>query len=185
MTRRGWCGRRRWQHGGNGECVWLELLGRWHIGDMADGTISAPAGSCWGARAGERPASPPCADRQSDRAPANPSNRCHRPLEPGTALSAGAGAWGPADSTPHCSTFPAPAGGKELCRSWLAQPLLQPGTVTDRLATYEWRGQACAHAFSVWQPTPQRNKYICFGNTARSLCAAQAGTPLPFHMLSS
>lgn len=70
--------------------------------------------------------------------------------------------------------FPAPAGGKELCRSWLAQPLQQPGTVMDRLTTYGWRGQACAHVYSVWQPTCQRNKYICFGNAVGSLHAAQA-----------
>lgn len=69
-----------------------------------------------------------------------------------------------ADSTPHCSTFLAPTAGKELCHLWLAQLLLQPGTVMDRLAMCEWRGQACAHTYSVWQPMGQRNKYICFGN---------------------
>lgn len=100
--------------------------------------------------------------------------RCHGPSEPSVCCpehwgwSLGASRQPPSlRHLPGTSTlFLAPAGGKELCCSWLAQPLLQPGTVMDRLATCGWRGQACAHAYTVWQPTRQRNKYICFGNAA-------------------
>jgi len=178
MTRRGWCGRRRWQHGGNGECLWLALLGRRCLRDAADGTISVPTGSCWGARAGERPASPPCADRQSDRPPLTHPPAATAPQR------AGAGARGPTDSTPRCGLCPAPARGRELCCRWLAQPLLQPRTVRDRLAWLESAG-LCARVRCV-APPRQRNKSICFGNAAAgsmqpgplqcsSLCGAAQG----------
>lgn len=91
---------------------------------------------------------------------------------------------GLADRTCHRSTFLAPLPSSQHPRGegavLLAQPLLQPGTVMDRLTTCERRGQACAHTHGVRQPTHQRNKYISFGNAGvESLCRSGWDTSAP------
>lgn len=68
------------------------------------------------------------------------------------------GAWGPADSgTPAPPHLPCTHGSEGFV---LLVACLQPGTVLDRLALREGRGQACAHGYGAQRPLCKRNKQL-------------------------
>lgn len=178
MTRRGWCGKKQWQHGGNGECVWLELLGHWCVGSMANGTVSVTTGSCWGARAGEHPVSPPCASRQSDQVPANLPSHPATAMDPQSTLMPRVlglehgGQWtAPLTAAPSWQPCPLPnSHRREGAVLLVACPASAAARDSDgQTRSCEWRGQACTHTYG--NSGCQRNKYICFGNAVSASSA--------------